>query len=125
MNYLIDVLDYTLIQFCPADVFSKEISLRRFRRLQQEEKYFWLVKDPSLRSEWPGVGYELTNSDLAVFGREDKMILIVRSPDSHLFTAESGFRYFLITFPERKFEPKIIINGVEHDAISILNLKTE
>ncbi len=108
MNYIVDRLEYNLIQFCPAEALSNETSFRTAAICARNEEYFWFLQDQKLRKDLPEIvqatlsGSELPNSELVCYHPDDKLILIVRSTDSHLYTAQLGFRCFLVSFRKKK-----------------------
>jgi hypothetical protein len=151
MHYLTDTFNYTLINFCPANITSKEISLLTVARLSTSEKFYWQLNDQGIKQRLQGLtgfeglqevaathsiaivvqgeipaitGHDLVNQDFVSYAEDDEIILLVPSPDSQLITAATGFRYFLISFSRGKFGG-ISINGEPVDAISVLGLQTD
>lgn len=123
MNYIVDSLDFTLLQFGPADISCKEISYRQVVSETMREQFWWLLKpSSSLKRNLVSANYMMAfervpdcpNPDIVGYQSDDKILIIVETPDSHLLVARSGFRYFLVTFRKREIPVKLFVG--EHEA---------
>lgn len=132
MNYITEGFDFSLLQFGPSNVIAKEVSIRRVLNalVTASEKFRWaLAPESTIKEDLEKQGLlefftgndgtertvEIENFDLLGFNPEDQIIAVVRCPDSHLTVAQTGFRFFLITFEKRKMNVKLIVDGKKVD----------
>lgn len=123
MNYIVDQLDLTLLQFGPLDVHGTEISLRQVNAtISGEQSFLWLLKEESelknklkqrsLMDFFANVS-DAKDPELIGFNPEDQVLVIVHTPDNHLTVAQTEFRFFLFTFKKRDIPCRLIVAGVE------------
>lgn len=126
MNYIVDHFDFNLLQFGPAIVRMEELSLRQTASLLSQEKFFWLranrIKAALAAKD---VLQFLTISDcespdIVGFNKEDQVMVIIETVDSHLLVGQTGFRYFILRFQLRELDLRFMVGDAEVPIVKAL-----
>ena len=100
--------------------------MRQAASILSQEEFFWLRADKIKAAlATKDVLQFLTiadceTPDIIGFNKEDQVMVIIETIDSHLLVGQTGFRYFILRFELKELDLKFMVGDVEVPLVKTL-----